>query len=535
MEKPSENVLETSDDIPATMRVESSVLEPLTISSTGARFVFENKGILSRDTCLQFDLVVPNFGVSGKAFLPLGCGIYSLIKKATLRVGAKRICVLDDLAFLRSITHAYDTPSYRSNYTRIMKGINNTLSHAQVASGQAPAPNTNIDVGKFQPTAVKYDDTGQPETSTLSYDMALTNDETTTPSWTIYLRELFPILDSIELPLFLMNEEVAVDLEFNVQTNGIDAIGNKSVGTLCCFEGDDANPPVLNEETCSLVLNSCVMYVDTIYYANERMELIDRQVDATKGMSLNYTDVINNVASIPQVTPASLLGNNIVESEVVHQIPLSGFAVKNLFWAYTTADRNSPNSGGAFTPAPRFHNPLFGKYSMLSTPKSDSWDIRVNDQLVYPETITNPALKACEARQVYNSPVYLHNALYSGDSYRTKAGKYPINPDALPFSDSVTSVAQGGTYRLFRGINATELAGNQHFAGVNLSVMPGDANDDTIFVNQKPIEVLHRKFPVNEDTNYNYSVRYFAEVVKRFALKNGSVVIAQGPSVALSQ
>ena len=188
MEKPSDNVLETSDDIPATMRVESSVLEPLTISQNSARFVFENKGILSRDTCLQFDLVVPN-NVTGKAFLPLGCGIYSLIKKATLRVGAKRICVLDDLAFLRTITHAYDTPSYRSNYTRIMKGINNTLSHCQVASGQAPAVNTNIDVGKFQPTAVTYDNTVQPEVSTLSYDMALTADETTTPSWTIYLRE----------------------------------------------------------------------------------------------------------------------------------------------------------------------------------------------------------------------------------------------------------------------------------------------------------------------------------------------------------
>ena len=534
MEKPSENVLEKSDDIPATMRVESSVLEPLTINSTTARFVFENKGILSRDTCLQFQLVVPT-AQSGKAFLPLGCGIYSLIKKATLRVGAKRICVLDDLAFLRTMTHSYDTPSYRSNYTRIMKGINNTLTPSQVASGQAPDPNTNVDVGKFQPTAVQFDVTAQPELSVLSYDMALTDDENTTPCWTIYLRELFPILDSIELPLFLMNEEVAVDLEFNVQTNGADALGNKSVGSLCCFEGDNQNPPVLGADTCTLVQNSVVMYVDTVYYANERMELIDRQVDATRGMSLNYTDVINNVASIPQVTAGNVPNNNVVESEVVHQIPLSGFAVKNLFWAYSTADRNSPNAGGATTPTPRFYNPLFGKYSLLSTPKSDSWDVRVNDTLVYPESITNPALKACEAKQVYNSPVYLHNALYSGDSYREKAGKYAIDANALPFSTSVLSVAQGGTYKLFGGVDASELAGNQHFSAVNLSVMPGDANDDAVMINQKPIEVLHRKFPINEDTNFNYSVRYFAEVVKRFALKNGNVVIFQGPSVAIGQ
>lgn len=531
MEKPSENVLSQTEDIPATMRVESSVLEPITINENTARFVFENKGILSRDSVLQFQLTVPT-AQSGLAFLPIGSGIYSLIQKAVLRVGAKRICDMNDLAYYRTMTHAYDTPSYRSNYTRIMKGINNTLAHNPVASSLA---NPNADVGKFQPSVVKYDNGGEPEVSRLSYDMALTDSADTTPCWSVKISELFPILDSVELPLFLMNEEVVVDLTFNTQTDGTDSLGNKSVGNLCVFEGNSANPPVLGLNTCSLVLNTCLLYVDTIYYANERMEMIDRSVDATRGMSLNYTDVINNVASIPQVAAASLGATDLVESNVVHQIPLSGFAVKNLFWAYTTADRRSPNLAGATVPSPRFYNPLFGKYSLLSTPKQDSYQMRVNDALVFPEEISNPYLKALEAKNVYNSPVYLHGALYSGDAYRTKSGKFAIDANASPFATSVTSVAQGGTSRLFGGINAEELAGNQHFNAVNLSVMPGDANDDALYVNQKPIEVLHRKFPVNEDTNFNYSVRYFAEVVKRFALKNGNVVIFQGPTIKLGQ
>lgn len=534
MEKPSDNVLERSDDIPATMRVESSVLEPLNISDTTARFVFENKGILSRDTCLQFQLTVPTVH-SGQAFLPIGCGIYSLIKKASFRIGAKRISTLDDLAFFRTMTHSYDTPSYRSNFTRIMKGINNTLSQVQVASGKAPAPNTNIDVGKFQPSAVLYDDSGQPELAFLPYDMALTDSADTTPCWTIYLRELFPILDSIELPLFLMNEEVAIDLEFNVQTDATDSLGSKSVGSLCCFTANEANPPVLFTNTCSLVQNSVLMYVDTLYYANERMELVDRQVDATRGSSLNYTDVIQNVASIPAVDAPSVPNNAVVESDVVHQIPLSGFAVKNIFWGYTTAQRRSNNAGGTTTLSPEFYNPLFGKYALLSTPKSDSWDIRVNDVLMFPERISNPALKACEAKNVYNSPVYLHNALYSADSFRTKSGKFAIDANAMPFSASVLSVTQGGTYKLYSGIDARELAGNQHFSAVNLSTLPGDENDDAITINQKPIEVLHTKFPINEDTNFNYSVRYYAEVVKRFSLKNGAVDIQQGPSIRIGQ
>ena len=73
MEKPSDLVLGKTDDIPAVMRVESSTLEPITINDNNARFVFENKGILSRDTCLQFQLVTSG----GSGMLPLGSGIYS--------------------------------------------------------------------------------------------------------------------------------------------------------------------------------------------------------------------------------------------------------------------------------------------------------------------------------------------------------------------------------------------------------------------------------------------------------------------------
>ena len=131
MENPKDNILGKTEDIPATMRVESSTLEPITITDTHARFVFENKGILSRDTVLQFQLTQSG---TDPAFLPIGCGIYSLIKRATLRVGAKRITEISDLAFYRTMTHAYNTPSYRANYLRFMKGINNTLVPTQVMS-----------------------------------------------------------------------------------------------------------------------------------------------------------------------------------------------------------------------------------------------------------------------------------------------------------------------------------------------------------------------------------------------------------------
>jgi len=535
MEKPSDQILGKTDDIPAVMKVETSTLEPITINDNNARFVFENKGILSRDTCIQFQLVTSG----GVGFLPIGSGIYSLIKKATLRVGAKRICEINDLAYYRSMTHAFNTPSFRANYVRFMKGINNTLVPLQVGSTSGGV-NANEDVGKFQPTGVEIaSNTLNPETSVLPNDMQLTSSADTTPCWTIYLRELFPILESIELPLFLMNEEVVVDIEFNKQTSATDTAVN-GVGTLAVFEANSANPPVKQLHTCSLVKESCLMYVDTIYYANERMEDVDRQTDATRGMSLRYTDVISNVASMQGQEDVG--AGAVVEKEVIHQLPLSGFSVKNIFWCFNASNRSSLTGGVQVPKDPQFYNPFYGRYAMLATPKNNTFDVRVNDALIFPEPITNPGLKAEEAKQVYNSPVYLHTALYSRDSYTEKTGAFNDDANALPFSESVLDLTQTdattgkkGTYKLFGGLLPTELAGGQHFAAVNLSTMPGASNDDAIYINQKPIEVIHRKFANNANTNFAYNAYYFSEVVKGFSLKNGNVMIQQGPSVVMAQ
>ena len=61
------------------------------------------------------------------------------------------------------------------------------------------------------------------------------------------------------------------------------------------------------------------------------------------------------------------------------------------------------------------------------------------------------------------------------------------------------------------------------------------SNDDAIYINQKPIEVIHRKFANNANTNFAYNAYYFSEVVKGFSLKNGNVMIQQGPSVIMAQ
>ena len=152
---------------------------------------------------------------------------------------------------------------------------------------------------------------------------------------------------------------------------------------------------------------------------------------------------------------------------------------------------------------------------MAATPASDAWNIRVNDQMIYNTDVSNTAFKARELESIYGAPVALFTGLYSYNAMTAKTGGHAIKTHLFPAT---------GSYTLAGGLVLQQLEGSHSFQGCNLSVGYGDASDDAVSVGSKPIEVLHR-FPVNEDTNYSYTVRYFCETVKKMAMKDGLVEI----------
>ena len=507
LQSAAQAVLGPTDEMPQTMEVESSVLEPLNISDNTARFVLENVGILSKDSVLQFQLTVPT-AQSGKAFLPVGAGIYGLIKSAVLRVGARRICDINSLGFYKSMTHSYDTPSYRTNRTRILKGINSTLL-------PTPVGPTDKNAGKFIPAGSQLEYENQ---ANLPADIALTDSHLTTPCWSLFLRDLFPILNSIELPLFLLKDEIAIDLVFNTQL-AADVAAN-GVGTLCCF-----SPPAL--ATCSLYKPSCRLFLDTILYSNERMELIQQSVNAQQGMSLPYTDVIQNVASIPRLSVRANANDVVNSGPVINQVPISGFRAKNILWAYTLPDRATHITSGTAIPPPaeRFYNPLLGKYALTAYHKDATWDMRVNDRLIFPQPVTSATIKAAEAETVYGSPVWLNQALWSYNAVSEKEGRYATTAPLCP--DLSFNLWSDGD------LNAEELQGQLSFNAVNLSNGWGDDDDDFTLIQEKPVEVLHNDLPTAPEDNCVRTVYYFCEVVKYFSVKGGAVDIQQGPAVMM--
>lgn len=514
LQKPQDNIIGRTDDIPASMDVASSVLDPIVITNTNARFVLENKGILSRDSVLQFQLVVETAN-SRKAFLPTSAGIFSLIKSATLRIGARRISDVKDLGFYKAMAHSYDTPDFRNNKTRLLTGINTVYNPCPVAPTAAGA-------GMFSHAGAQVASEGD---TFQDYAMELTDSTASTPCWSVKLSDLFPVLLSIELPLFLLKEEVAIDLVFNQQVALDQPVDG--VGTLCCFEDAGGAPPAnMVLGTCSLVKHTCLLYLDTIYYANERMEEEAARVNAKNGMFLDYSDLIQNVAALPAISGLASGSTEMTSQAKTDQVPLSGFMVKNLFWAYTVSDWLSVSSPAQ--PAVlsyKHYNQFYGKYALLAFRKDDTFDCRVNDLLVFPEPVTSATHKATEAEACMGGQVWLNQGVWSYNAVTTKSGLYPVDPKASLFPTPAELKVWGAHMDL------SQLQGKQSFVGINLSNSYGNSNNDAVLINQKPIEIIHSSLPVSPTDNYKRTTYYYAEVVKRFGIEDGRCVIFQGPAV----
>ncbi len=501
-------VLDKSTDEDMSMFIQSQTLEPITINSSTAKFIIPNEGILSRDSYFQFELKAGQAG----GFLPIGAGIFSLIKRAELRVGSQRIAVQDNMAIFRSITKSYDTPSYRNNYTKFMNGVNSVV--VPNPTGSLTQTTGNGNAGMLQPAGAipLITDFTQQE---LPYELELSTDEALTPSWSVKLGDLFPILGDggLELPCFLIKNPIEILLTFNKQSTGTDVVSPNAYGSLACFTaGPGANA------TAQLVLDKCLLFSDHLYYTDTRMFEIEESMNANKGMALLYTDLISVVNNQPAFAAGT--ATTTTSQNFIFQIPISNYSVKNLFTCWNCKDYSGlqgalPAEIGAFS------NKLLGKYALMNSVRPYEINVRINDELHYPQKLISNALKFNECEYCYGSPPCLSAGIYSFNGSNNGAGGFVFQDNNSGFFANEVGI----NYKFYSNIHlARNLTGSLHFLGINVSNMYGDDNRDTILVNQKPVELDVTWFN-NADSNLELNNFTFAEVVKMFSMKDGEIVI----------
>jgi len=450
------------------MNVETNQLDPVIINQTFCRFVLEKKGILDVGSVVTLS-VHPVAAGDGKAFLPIKTGIHSLVKKAVFKAGTKVISQVDDYGVYQTMKRAFKTNEEKELKDIIKIGSSDTIM---------PSPTGD---GKYAMKACEYTAVGAAQ----PYDaLSLKSDETACPVFSIRLSELFPMMRNIQLPLYLIDEHISIELTFRTQ-------GATQTGIIANFEDGYAG-----DTSMSVGTGNVKFLADYLTYSSARMDATAQMVMSDSGLVMPYEDLILTTASIPSANPAPT-GTAVVKQSISRDLGLSGKTVRSILI------HDSVATGDA----------LQGVYSSLGYHVPDEYNFRINDQRVYARDIVLESRKMDQLSQVFGSQINCGLGEYSFDPLtNSQSPEHPIN-------NQVFSAAT------FLGSAMTSLAGKCHYEGVDLSKTPLNIAGAGTQVGQKPIECLKTVFRTAND-NATRTLRFFAMVERMFSLKSGQVFVS---------
>jgi hypothetical protein len=215
-------------EIPVNMDVDNDteVLDPVVSNDSFCRFVLTNKGFLHSGSRIQLSLNNPG----EKTSLPAGVGIYSLIQRCRLSIGTHTVSETDDLNHLmgyRSMFIEQDKNKERETYltSRVHAleiNLDNSSRDQSNTNGSDYRMDTNIEPN--------MEEDGVQGNVELQNEINLQN----TPELSVALHELFPILKNESLPLYMINEQVSIELHFTPNNNNSRAL-NLVEQMIYCF------------------------------------------------------------------------------------------------------------------------------------------------------------------------------------------------------------------------------------------------------------------------------------------------------------
>jgi len=345
--------------------VETSILDPAVRSDSFCRFVFLNKGILHSHSKVALSVNTD----ANERFFPLGVGVASLIQRAALKIGTKTIQEIDGYNYLTA-------------YKSMFISNEHQLEREQVQSGRVIAHEFRYDDSG--------DSTGGAESNTQAFTYGLSNGreynggvgatkDLSTPDWAdlagnpvfqIALSDLFPMLKQTQLPLYMMKEQVSVELTFEpVAANRV-----------CQRSGVATSTPTINTDELKLI-------ADYIYYPQEMMDAYAQQ---NSTISLTHFDYRHSKLSISATSTSGTT-----------QIRNLGGAGRIVTKVITGVQADSASDGSILNQfhaiAPEAHYqfgqaPAAGKQNGSLTV-----NLKYNDRFLYPIDVTNPA------RQFHNT------------------------------------------------------------------------------------------------------------------------------------
>jgi hypothetical protein len=339
-------------------QVETDLLEPVVFNQGSAtqdgfaRFTLQNKGFLHSHSKI-FLAIKPTADTQNDSYFAPHLGVAQLVKKAVLKIGNKTLNELDSWGGLHAIKSSLI--SNENNLERELyttgRCVNYDFEYEDKHAKDADGIRLN--------TGVEPDTISGAITSFLP-DFAVSDGQfpEECPSFGIDLSDLFPFLKLHQLPLYMINEPINIELTFHPTTQFRCQVAST----------DAANVPV---EIVRDQLKFCADYI--FYGATDEME---RYANANKDLNFSFVDYRLIEHSLTQAR---------LQSGIVQNLGMANRVVPRILTAIAP-DRDDNNEEG-----------ILGQYQSVAPNVNASgnltgdlkYNVRYNDRYEYTSDIDN--------------------------------------------------------------------------------------------------------------------------------------------------
>ena len=345
--------------------VETSITDPVVINDNFCRFVLLNKGILHSHSKVTIGLKAE----AVSTFFPLTTGVASLIQRAALKVGGKTLQEIDGYAYMTAYKNMFISNEHQKEREQVQSG--KCISHefrysdatdtAGGATNNTAAPRYGLSNGK------EYvgEHSGGPRLNHHNW-ANLKN----APLFQIALSDLFPMLKQTQLPLYMMEEQVSIELTF---TNRADE--------RACSASGAADPAGLIDTT------NVQFVADYIYYPQEMMAAY-RQANPV--ININHFDYRHSKVSVSGTSASgktlirNLGGAGRIVTKVITGLQSDVSDASSITNQYHSMSPERHYSFGQSPAAANFNGSL-------------TVNVKYNDRFLYPIDVVNPS------RQFHNT------------------------------------------------------------------------------------------------------------------------------------
>lgn len=446
--------------------LETSTFQEATTTQPGvATFNLAKKGFLHSHSKLF--LGIRPSATNTRAFLPVNIGIGSVIQRACLRVGNQVINEIDDWAHLHMVkSHQIDNENMveREQYVT-GRCSNQRFLYRELLAGVMTFPTndsqfTGLDNGR------EYSTNGENLQSQAFANMNV-NALSECPVYSIDLSDLFPFLSTHSLPLYMIDQELTIELTFS-----------NTLSRACIpGAGDETIPYTIDK-------NELKFCADHIFYTQN--DMMNRYRDANPSLDFSFPDYRLSKTSVLQDAGT---GQNPLGTGVVRNIGMANRLVSKVLTTITDDNLSMKGLTGHYVSmAPARANPT-------SNPGAIEYNVRYNDRFEYPIDLSNPA-------QIFSTFTSAESLLF-------------VNREQ--YSNQQGGIGGSGT-----GNNTVDFEANEQSTGLAAKAFFLGTRLTNGRVGQRGIE-LHYKG--QDYVNGTYTIRSYSEYMRIARLSNGGFTI----------